>query len=641
MSEKSLFRLFRLFLVMLAAAGLWWLQGAGESAHLVSEPLEDKHGAGKFIRSAIASHAKSSHPPERPLPADRAAANDPREAAVAQGTVMEERLRPDGTAGRWRRERLVISSIQKRPLHVREVWQEPDGAHGWVLLGRDLYLADQVIVRASPGVEPADLYARLRKEGMELVSPLGEGLHTVRLPRADLDALPEGLAALAGMDSVLLAEADGVGFGAAIPNDPSFSSQWGNHNTGQSGGVPGADVGAALLWDIFSGTPDMVVAVLDSGLNFTHPDLQGLAWANPGEIPGDGLDNDGNGRIDDVPGWDFVNADNDPTDDHAHGSHVTGIIAANRGNGTGVAGMLNGVKILTCKLLNSSNSGTTSNLIAATIYARQLGVPVMNLSLQNYPFSTTLNNEFSLCEAAGILLCICAGNQGVDNDVTPNYPSSYTHSNIIAVGNHERLDVRWSGSNYGAASVDLYAPGRLILSTVLGTNYSNFTGTSMSTPYVAAVAAAIKQLNPAWQAAQIKNSILASVVTRPAYGGICVTGGRLNALRAVAHAVKQQPLNDLDKDGAANFLEYTTGTRMDSAAAMPVMTVMAQDGFLRLAMPHASREDAALGMERTVDFSEWFETNITDFSTSGVREGGIPLDGSLGLFMRMKAVEQP
>lgn len=639
MTEKNL---FRLFLVVLAAAALWLLQEAGKSAHSVSGKLGDKQERGKFTRPATGSHAKSSQAPAMPLPPDRAAANDPREAAVAQGTVLAERLQPEGASGQWLRERLVSSKVQSRLLHVRETWREPDGSQGWLLIGRDLYLADQVIVRAVPGVGPPELAARLREKSMELVEPLGEGIYTVRLPRADLDALPEGLAILSQMGSwVRLAEADGVGFGAAIPNDPSFSSQWGNHNTGQSGGVPGADVGASLFWDIFSGTPDVVIAVLDSGLNYTHPDLQGLAWANPGEIPGDGVDNDGNGRIDDVVGWDFVNSDNDPTDDHAHGSHVTGIIAANRDNGIGVAGMLNGVKILNCKLLNASNSGTTSNLIASTIYARQMGVSVMNLSLQNYPNNATLGQEFTLCQEAGILLCICAGNQGVDNDVTPNYPSCYPHDNIIAVGNHERLDVRWSGSNYGAASVDLYAPGRLILSTVLGTNYSNFTGTSMSTPYVAAVAAAIKQLNPAWQAPQIKNSILASVVTRPAYDGICVTGGRLNALRAVAHAVKLQPLNDTDKDGFANFLEYTAGTLMDSAASKPLVTTTVQGGLFRASAAHASREDATLKLERTVDFSEWLDTGITDFGTSGVSEGGIPLDGSLGRILRFIAVEQP
>jgi hypothetical protein len=149
-----------------------------------------------------------------------------------------------------------------------------------------------------------------------------------------------------------------------------------------------------------------------------------------------------------------------------------------------------------------------------------------------------LDAEFTACQTAGILLCICAGNQGANNDLTPNYPSSYPHANIIAIGNHDRTDVRWSGSfnpsNYGAVSVDLFAPGRDILAPVLGAGYANYTGTSQATPFVTAVAAALKYLHPTWQAPEIKRRILDTVTKRSSYAGLCTTGGRLNAAAAVA-----------------------------------------------------------------------------------------------------------
>ncbi|MEN3943704.1 S8 family peptidase [Prosthecobacter sp. SYSU 5D2] len=352
--------------------------------------------------------------------------------------------------------------------------------------------------------------------------------------------------------------------------------------------------------------------------------------------PNDGLDNDGNGRVDDVNGWDFVNADNNPLDDHNHGSHVTGIIAANRDNFVGVAGMISGVKILVCKILNESNSGLTSNLIAATTYARLQGTPIMNLSLQSYPYSSTLNTEFNACESAGILLSMSAGNLGSNNDSQPNYPSSYPHGNIIAVGNHDRTDNRYSSSNYGLISVDIFAPGTLVYSTIKNNGHSTMTGTSMATPFVTAMAAAIKSLNPAWQADQIKNSILSSSIPHTAYNQICTTGGRLNAVTAIAHAIRSNPWADTDADGHSNLLEYCAGSRVDNADSIPDISLAQEGGYLRMRMPHANRPDVLLNLARSGDLDSWHGEDIADFSTENIMEGGIPLNGSQGRFLRIE-----
>ncbi|WP_395748198.1 S8 family peptidase [Prosthecobacter sp.] len=539
------------------------------------------------------------------------------------------------------------SNAQTRLLHIKEEWENPAAGGGqWVNRGRDIYLADQLIIKVRPGTSTEHLNSALAERGISVLQPVSTELFTVRLSASDLDALQKGMDTLNAMAPLVeSAEPDGVGFGSGIPNDPSFSTQWGNHNTGQSGGTVDADLDAPEFWDILEGTPGRVIAVLDSGLNMTHPDLLNVAWTNPGEIAGDGIDNDSSGRVDDVTGWDFVNNDNDPTDDHGHGSNVSGIIAAKRNNSVGIAGMLSGVKIIVCKILNSSNSGLTSNLIAATTYARLRGVPVMNMSLQNYPFSSSLNTEFTTCQNAGILLCICAGNQGVNNDTTPNYPSSYAHANIIAVGNHDRTDVRWSGtsnpSNYGAASVDLFAPGREINGPILGTSYSLYTGTSQATPYVTAVATAIKHLNPSWNATEIKNCILSSAVALPAYNGICTTGARLNAVAAVSYAVRQLPLADTDGDGFSNLIEYAAGTRMDSAVVRPQISVTTTGGYFKAGIAFTQRPDVSFEIQRSTDLSSWLTSGISSFSTSTTISGGVPADGSLGTFLRVRAVPSP
>jgi subtilisin family serine protease len=634
MNKKGVF-----WLVVLCTVGTVWMVSRPGFVNI--QTASETHPSAEkcyFLQTGFPALPASSPviAPHLQIPPEDALSADPSVRALAQGTLIQERLLPGTPAGFWQRERLISSSIQERLLHVRELWELDAFHQRWIHHQRDIYLADQVIVRTRPNVTRKTLEARLEANGMRLLESIAQELYTVELPGKDLDAMAEGLGLLAAMpDCVAFSEPDGVGFGAAMPNDPQFNIQWGHHNTGQSSGVVDADVDAPEFWDIMQTANGTVIAVLDSGLDFNHQDLQGVAWANPGEIPNDGMDNDSNGRVDDVYGWDFVNSDNDPFDDHYHGTHVTGIIAASRDNSIGVTGMISGVKILVCKLLNASNSGTTSNLIAATTYARQLGVPIMNLSLQSYPYNTTLNTEFDACNAAGILLSICAGNQGRDVDVQPNYPSCYPHGNIIAVGNHDRTDNRYSGSNYGLANVDIFAPGTSVYAPMPGNSYSTLTGTSMATPFVTAMATAIKSLNPAWRADQIKNSILSSAIPHSAYNQICTTGGRFNAVTAIAHAIRSNPWADADADGHSNLLEYCAGSRLDNAGSIPYISLAQEDGYLRMRMPHVNRPDVLLKLSRSGDLASWDNDEVTDFSTENVIEGGIPLNGSLGRFLRI------
>jgi len=602
---------------------------------------------GTTSKNGVTSKVPSSATSNAPLvfSLDSATSPHPVERAVAQGRVLEERVEtlPNG---KLRRTRLVRSSIQPDPLLVNEDWQMDSGGRNWVCQRREMFLADQLIVKVRPNTSEPALRALLRNLEVDFGAFIAADVYTVRLREAGIDTMRQALVTLAASADVFEnVDMDGVGFGGGIPNDLYFSNQWGLHNTGQSSGTVDADVDAPELWDILENTPGIVVAVLDSGLNFTHPDLQGITWTNTAEIAGDGLDNDGNGRVDDFRGWDFANGDNDPTDDHGHGSNVTGIMAANRNNGVGIAGIIGGARILVCKILNSSNSGTTSALIAATTYARQMGVPIMNLSLQNYPFNTTLNTELNACQSAGILLSICAGNQGVNNDLTPNYPSCYQQTNIIAVGNHDRTDVRWADvfnpSNYGLTNVDLFAPGTDILSPVLGTSYAYYVGSSQAAPFVTAIAAATKYLNPGWSAAQIKSNILGSVITRPSYSGLCVTGGRLNAVTSVAGAIRSQPNNDRDGDGFSNLFEYLVGTRLDTNASQPTVTNWLASGVLHLSVPQTPRPDGHLEIERSTNLVNWTTAGVTDFGSASLLHGGIPVAPDPVGFMRIRAFVSP
>ena len=324
----------------------------------------------------------------------------------------------------------------------------------------------------------------------------------------------------------------------ATPDDDLFSDLWGLHNTGQTGGLPGADIDAPKAWDVQTGSSDVVIAVIDTGVDYTHEDLSGNMWKNPGETEGDGIDNDFNGFIDDVYGWDFYNNDSDPMDDHDHGTHCSGTIAAVGDNGTGVTGVNWDARIMALKFLSASGSGSTADAVAAVDYATWMrlhygiNVVVTSNSWGGGGFLQTLEDAISAANDAGILFIAAAGNDSTNNDGLPHYPSSYEVPNVIAVAATDHNDQLAYFSNYGITSVDLAAPGVGILSTVPG-GYASFDGTSMATPHVAGVAGLVRAQFSELEASHIdiKYRILGSVDNIP--GLPVATGGRLNAYTAL------------------------------------------------------------------------------------------------------------
>jgi hypothetical protein len=349
-----------------------------------------------------------------------------------------------------------------------------------------------------------------------------------------------------------------------VPNDPAFGNLWGLSNTGQPiqgfAGTPGADIHAAQAWNTTTGSPSVTVAVIDTGVDYMHPDLSSNIWINPGEnCPGcrnDGIDNDHNGYVDDWHGWNFVSNTNDPMDDHGHGTHVAGTIGASGNNGVGVAGVNWNVRIMPVKFLNAQGSGTTADAVSAVLYAAQNGADVMNNSWAGGDYSQALADAITFADQHNSLFVAAAGNDGSDNDAQPTYPASYDLPNVVAVAATDNFDDVAYFSNVGRQSVDLGAPGVDIYSTWPGGGYQWLSGTSMATPHVAGAAALAKAEFPSATDVGLKALLLDTVDPNASLAGATTTGGRLDVANAVG--CSSQPEVWLDSPGPGFAVDVGT-----------------------------------------------------------------------------------
>ena len=332
------------------------------------------------------------------------------------------------------------------------------------------------------------------------------------------------------------------------PDDPFFLQLWGLDNAGQVvngvGGVPDADIDAPEAWSFATGSPDVVVGVIDTGIDLDHPDLASRIWLNPGEncsgCRTDGVDNDANGYVDDWRGWDFVGNDNNPSDDNGHGTHVAGTIGAAGNDGAGVTGVAWDARLMPLKFLSASGSGTTANAAKAVLYAAENGARITNNSWNGYAFSQALLDAIREADAAGSLFVAAAGNDGVSTDAYAAYPSSYEAPNVVSVAATDASDLRASFSNYGPTRVDLGAPGVNVYSTWAGDSYRYASGTSMASPHVAGTAALLAARFADASAVGLKALLLGTVDANASLAGKTLTGGRLNAGTAAACADEPQ-----------------------------------------------------------------------------------------------------
>src|SRR5882762_9167062 len=333
-------------------------------------------------------------------------------------------------------------------LAASSAWAQPTHRHS----------PDTVLVRFAPGTPPFEQAlahalagARPRKS-----FTIVEGLHVVRLPPGM--PVKTALDAYRRHPAVLYAEPNWIVEHQATPNDPHFGELWGLNNTGQSGGVPDADIDAVEAWSITTGSSDVVVAVIDTGVDYNHQDLSGNMYRNARDCNANGVDDDGNGRIDDCFGIDTVNNDSDPMDDAGHGTHVSGTIGALGNNGVGVVGVNWTVRIMACKFLDDFGSGTIDGAIDCLEYVklmkdRGVNVVATNHSWSGGGFSQALYDAIEAHLQRGILFVAAAGNQTNDNDVTPRYPASYSLPNVLAVAATTRTDAIAGFSNFGRRTV--------------------------------------------------------------------------------------------------------------------------------------------------------------------------------------------
>ena len=411
-----------------------------------------------------------------------------------------------------------------------------------------------------------------RRLSLEMERPPGfEVIEGLRLARVPADETLAAVAALRQRPDVLYAEPNYVRRKLSTPNDPSYTSQWSLKNTGQSGGASGADIHAEGAWDVTTGSRNVVVGVIDEGVDINHPDLQANIWTNPGEIPGNGIDDDGDGFVDDVHGWDFFHNDASVYDGHvgdnntdAHGTHVSGIIGAVGNNAAGVTGINWQVSILPMKILGAENEFPATSSVLLTVrayaFAKQLhdlytstsGARGANLRILNNSYggvfaSQAERDAIHALADSGILFVAAAGNDGTSNDRTPVFPAGYDEPNVITVAASTRTDSLAFFSNYGARTVHLAAPGFEILSTTPNGTYSVFSGTSMAAPHVAGVAALVCAANPSISLSRLRSALLfnGDLVSglAPAFNffgpasGI-LTGRRLSATGALAAAAE-------------------------------------------------------------------------------------------------------
>jgi subtilisin family serine protease len=366
-----------------------------------------------------------------------------------------------------------------------------------------------------------------------------EGILLISIPIQAMEAISR----VKGLPEVEYAEPNFIYEHTADSNDPYYTngSLWGMYGSTTSL-TNKFGSGAGTAWaNNKTGSSTVYIGIIDEGYMYTHEDLGKNAGTNPGEIPDDGIDNDKNGYVDDVYGWDFDGNNNTVFDgvDDDHGTHVAGTIGAVGGNGIGVAGVVWNVKLLGAKFLGR-RGGTTANAIKAVDYFTALRLAGVNIVATNNSwggggFSQGLYDAIESANKAGILFIAAAGNSAVNNDTKPHFPSSYTNSNIIAVASIEKTGAISSFSNYGATSVDLGAPGGAITSTLpksskgkIVSGYGSYSGTSMATPHVTGAVALYASINSGKTAEQIKEAILDSSTPTASLAGKCVTGGRLD-----------------------------------------------------------------------------------------------------------------
>src|SRR5437660_6617099 len=427
-------------------------------------------------------------------------------------------------------------------LAILPFWAQNPGNDKTELLQGKEAAANEVLVKFRPTTFQSVLQAQTAEEIDESEWVGGTGLLRFHSSRKNVAT---SVSELSARSDVEYAEPNYIVHTTAIPNDRRFGELWGLQNTGQTiqgfPGIPGADISATAAWDISTGSRANVAAVIDTGIDYRHPDLAANVWsalaAFTVTIGGQSITCPAGSH-----GFNAITNVCDPLDDNNHGSHVSGTIGAVGNNGTGVVGVNWTASIMGSKFINASGSGTTANAINAIEFAVQAkaafaatsgaNVRVLSNSWGGGAFSQALLDEINRANANDMLFVAAAGNSGTPNDLFPEYPASYNAPNDVAVAATDNTDALPGFSNFGSSSVHLGAPGVDILSTTRNNTYSYFSGTSVATPHVSGAALLVLS-KCALDTASLKTLLLNNVDPIPSLSGMTVTGGRLNVNKAI------------------------------------------------------------------------------------------------------------
>jgi subtilisin family serine protease len=435
------------------------------------------------------------------------------------------------------------------------------------------YVQGELLVKFIGGAESNTAKRANMAMNATVLETLGDlGWQRVRLPESL--SVDVAMSRYSKLDGVEYAQPNFYYHLLLTPNDPSFTA------TGMYGLTR---IAAPSAWDLTTGSSNVVVADIDTGLGYTHQDIAANAWVNAAEIQGNGVDDDGNGFVDDIYGLDVFNNDSNPIDDNPstvwHGTHTAGTIGAVGNNGIGVVGVNWNVRIMSIKLYGTTGNGansTSAMLVNAYNYVRMMKNRGVNIRVTNNSyggcgeacgFDQATKDALDAMGNAGILNVFAAGNDNINNDVTPSYPVSYTSPSVLGVAASTSTDAKASFSSYGPISVDLAAPGSGVLSTTFAStsSYGSLSGTSMASPHTAGAAALLSAFNPNLSVASLKATLMNTVDPIAAWSGLIKTGGRLNVDRALRNqtACTFPTAMTLPTKGGIFTLNLTPGTNCD------------------------------------------------------------------------------
>ncbi|GAC1339518.1 MAG: hypothetical protein NVSMB23_08630 [Myxococcales bacterium] len=496
------------------------------------------------------------------------------------------------------------------------------------------FVPGEVLVKIRGGATPqalAQIHTEAQAAGDEQVADIGDA----QIRRLTIrGTVADALRSLSGNSWVEYAQPNYIVHADLAPNDPSYGLLYGLRNTGQPintvPGKPGADISAESAWNVTTGSKNVVVGIVDTGIDYTHPDLAGNVYTSTVPVAGCPAG---------THGYNAITRTCDPLDDHYHGTHCAGTIGAVGNNALGVVGVNWNVTMMGLKFLDAAGSGTTANAISAIDFAVSaklagVNVRVLSNSWGGGAFDQALMDEINKANANDILFVAAAGNTSTNNDVTPHYPSSYNTPNMVAVAATDNSDNLAYFSSYGPTSVHLGAPGVDIYSTQPGGLYQYLSGTSMATPHVAGAAALVLAAKPTLTTAQLKNALLANVDPIPSLAGLTTTGGRLNAAKAVGSTPPPPPGPDYSVSASP-----ASQTVIQGAATSYTVTVARTGGFTgAVSLSVTGLPSGAAGTFSATTTPDASTLNVTTSTTTPTGSYPLTISGTSGATTRSTSV---